>query len=254
MQRPLFLPVIAGALAVVCVTPLGAQTVYSAADLNVGPGGAHPNSASAAASFDTAAGGLGAENLITFESAPLGSFTSLNAAPGVTVTGKDLNGNPLYINNVPNFPSDPPLDGFNVTPGGSQYLELMAGTATFTFTTPIQAFGAYIIGVQHNFFTDTVTFNDGTSQSIDVPYQLPSNSTNGSLSFVGFTDPGKLITQVTITSGVPGPRGFGDFVGIDDVRFVSTPAISGVPEPGAYALIASLGLSGAALLRRRRAR
>jgi hypothetical protein len=41
-------------------------------------------------------------------------------------------------------------------------------------------------------------------------------------------------------------------VGLDSV--VVTPAISSVPEPGACALFASLGLSGVALLRRRRVR
>ena len=226
-----------------------AQTVYSGADLNAGPGDPHPNSASAAASFDTAAGTLGTVHLIDFESAPLGTFTSLTAATGVTLTGSDYKGNPLYVNNTPNFPSGIPLDGFNTTPGGSQYVEQIGGTSTFTFSTPIQAFGLYLPGVQIGFYQDKLTFNDGTSQTINVPAQLPSDRFNGSLSFVGFTDAGKFITQVTITAS----NNFGaDAIGIDDVRFVTSAPPATTPEPGTLALLAGMGISGSAFLARRR--
>jgi len=228
-----------------------AQTLYSGADLNAGPGDAHPNSLAAATLFDTSAAGFGTVNLIDFESAPVGSFTSLPVAPGVVLAGGGINGNPLFIRNTPSFPAAPALDGFNVTTGGAKYVEQIGGTATFTFSNPIQAFGVYLTGVQTGFFQDTITFNDGTFQTINVPAQQPSNSANGSLSFVGFTDPGKFITQVTITaSGSSGA----DAVGIDDVRYVLSPAA--VPEPGSMALLFGLSLSGTAgfLAKRRRAR
>ena len=229
---------------------LQAQTVYSGADLNAGPGALHPNSLAAAALFDSAASTFGTVNLINFESAPLGGFTSLSVAPGVVLAGSDFNGNPLFVSNTPNFPVAPALDGFNVTPGGANYVEQIGGTATFTFTNPIQAFGLYLTGVQTSFFQDTITFNDGTVQTINVPAQLPSNASNGSLSFVGFTDPGKFITQVTITAS----GNFGaDAVGIDDVRYVLAPPA--VPEPGSVALLVGLDLAGAGcLVRRKRAR
>jgi hypothetical protein len=53
-------------------------------------------------------------------------------------------------------------------------------------------------------------------------------------------------TSVTFDSG-SGSAGYA----IAEVRYSTT---SAVPEPGAYALMGSLGLTGAAFLRRRRAR
>jgi hypothetical protein len=226
-----------------------AQVVYGGADLNAGPGDAHPNSATAAAAFDTAAGALGTLNVITFEDAALGSFTSLAAAPGVTLTGASYLGNPHYVNNVPNFPVAPRLDGFNMTPGGANYVEIIGGTATFTFADPIQAFGLYVTGVQVAFFQDTISFDNGSAQTINVPTQFPSNSSNGSLSFVGFTDIGKSITKVVITAS----NNFGaDAIGIDDVRFVLSPRATDVPEPGSLAMLAGVGVSAAGLVIRRR--
>ncbi len=217
-----------------------AQVVYGGADLNAGPGNLHPNSTSAATLFDSAAGLLGTVNLINFESAPVASFSSLVVAPGVTLTGLDFQGNQLYVKNIPNFPVAPALDGFNITPGGTKYVEQIGGTATFSFSSPIQAFGIYLTGVQVAFFQDTLTFNDGTSKTINVPTQFPSNPQNGSLSFVGFTDAGKFISSVTITAS----DNFGaDAIGLDDIRYVNSPARA-VPEPGAMALLASLGVSG----------
>ena len=236
-------------LFVLAASTVQAQTVYSGADLNAGPGNLHPISAAAAAAFDTAAGALGTVNLINFESSPVGSFASLTPVPGVTLTGMDYQNNQLYVNNTPNFPIAPALDGFNVTSGGAKYVEQIGGTATFTFSSPIQAFGVYLTGVQVGFFQDTITFNDGTFKTINVPTQFPSNNSNGSLSFVGFTDSGKFISQVTITAS----NNFGaDAIGIDDVRFVNSPANSSVPEPGVNALLIGMGITGAGFLARRR--
>ena len=198
-------------------------------------------------SSNAAAAALGPASLITFESAPVGAFTSLAVAPGVTLTGANSQNNPQTINNTPNYPINPALDGFNTTLGGSNYLELMAGTATFTFSSPIQAFGAYITGPQPFFFLDTITFNDGTSQSVSIP---SGNNTDGGVSFAGFVDPGKTITQITINAGIPLVAG--DFIGVDDVRFVLSPAPMSTPEPGSLALLAGMGLSGAGFLARRR--
>ena len=226
---------------VVLISPsVQAQVVYGGADLNAGPGNPHPNSTLSASQFDTAASVLGSLNLINFEGAPVASFSSLVVAPGVTLTGLDFFGNQLYVNNTPNFPTAPALDGFNITSGGTKYVELKGGTATFSFSSPIQAFGLYLTGVQTAFFQDTITFNDGTSKTVNVPTQLPSNNQNGSLSFVGFTDAGKFISSVTITAS---DRFGADAIGIDDVRFVNSPT-SAVPEPGALALLAGLGVSG----------
>jgi len=220
---------------------------YVGTDLNAGPGAAHPNSAAAAASFDAAAALLGTSSTITFEGAPVGAFTSLTAAPGVTVTGTDLNGDSQVVRNVTAFPPAPALGGFNTTPGGTEYVDLLGGFVTFTFSTPTQFFGAYLSGVQNFGQTDMVTFSDGTTELINVP-NGGTDGFNGLLAFVGFTDSGKSISSVTISAGQAGPGAGGgeDEIGVDDVRYQSAVAVSPVPEPGSLLMVlsgcASLGM------------
>ena len=213
-----------------CLVPqsaLAGIVVYSATDVGAGPGSPTPNASAAAASFDSSVMG---ESIITFESSPVGPFTSLVAAPGVTVTGQDAGGNDLYINDVPNYPSDPALDGFNTTPGGANYLEEMGGSATFTFSTPIQYFGAYFTGVQPGFFTDNISFFDGSSEVVNI-----TNPTTflGGVTFVGFTDAGTSISSVTINTGTPSGA---DYIGIDDVRYGSMVT----PEPATFWMAAGM--------------
>jgi hypothetical protein len=201
---------------------------FTGADLNVLPSSpSGPNSTAAAASFDAAAAGLGTSSIITFESAPLGSFTSLLVAPGVTISGTDHLGNNFTINNTFDA-SFPALDGYNTTSGGAKFVEMMGGNLTFTFTSPVQFFGAYLSGVQ-NFLQDTMTFNDGTSQTINIP-ETGTSSSVGELAFVGFTDAGKSITSVTISAGTNA----WDAIGVDDVRYQS--AASTTPEPASMML------------------
>ena len=213
---------------------------------------AHPNSAAAAASFATAAAGIGTVSTITFESAPIGTFSSLTAAPGVTVTGSDVNATNQSIRNTSNFPIAPTLDGFNTTPGGANFLEMQGGTVTFTFATPTQFFGAYFSGIQSAvFFADTVTFSDGTSESISIP-GVGTTSSIGALDFVGFTDAGKSISSITINAGIPGNASAGfDDIGIDDVSYQSVPVNPAVPEPDSIALMLTGCLGLAAGIRRR---
>jgi hypothetical protein len=123
----------------------------------------------------------------------------------------------------------PSLDGYNTTSGGSKFVEMFGGNLVFTFATPVQFFGAFLSGVQTNFFADTITFSDGTSQTILVPGTGTSASV-GELAFVGFTDAGKSISSITITAG--GPNG-ADAIGVDDIRYQS----AAVPEPGSIGLV-----------------
>jgi hypothetical protein len=231
-----------GAMSLSTLHLSASPTIYSAFDLNAGPGDPTPNSNAAYASFAAASGSLG---LITFESSPVGYFSSLNPAPGVTVTGADVNGNELYVNNTPNDPGNPSLDGFNTTPGGANYVEDIAGYATFSFATPISAFGAYLTGVQLYFYQDTVTFSDGTSEVINVP---GATDGTGSVDFVGFTDPGQSISSVTITAGA---NGYGDYIGIDDVSYGVAGAAT--PEPGSVVLMFTGCLALGLLVWKRRA-
>ena len=222
-----------------------AIVTFSASDIGIGPGVTPTNSNAEASLFDSAAGALGTESVITYENAPLGPFTSLTAAPGVIVTGIDYLHNNLSINNTPYLPGAPALAGFNTTVGGGYYLNLLAGTATYTFTSPVQAFGSYFTGVQPSFFNDTITFNDGASQTIAIP---SADRSSGGVSFAGFTDQGASISSVTVTAG---QGSTGDFIGIDDTRFVPN---ASTPEPATTATfgIMAIGLGGLILAAKRK--
>ncbi len=228
-------------LAVSSVCASASPITFTGEDLNAGPGSAHPNSMAAAVSFNAAASALGTVSTISFENAPVGSFSSLGVAPGVTLTGAAYSGANQSINNTPNLPGDPSLDGFNTTPGGSNYAEMLGGSLTFSFSSPTQFFGAYLSGVQTYFYQDVFTFSDGTSQSIDAPGAGTSSGT-GALDFVGFTDAGKSISSVTIYAGSASTGA--DFIGVDDVQYQGTPVVATTPEPGSLVLV----LSGVASL------
>ena len=214
-----------------------APVTFSGIDAGAGPASAHPNSNAAAASFDAAASPLGVETIVTLESAPLGAFTSLVIAPGVTLTAAGFGTN---INNTPNS-SAPTLYGFNTTTGGSRFIDVEGGTVTFTFATPVNSFGGYFTGVQSLFGAESVSFSDGTAMVIALP--VPAANAGG-VEFFGFTDPGKLITSITINAS-------SDAIGLDDVRFTSVAA--SVPEPSSIGLLA-LGLTSLVVITRRRRR
>lgn len=237
------------ALALAALAGTSAQAVlvaFSGSDNLATTASPHPNSAAAAASFDAAVLALGSSSLVTFETAPLGTFTNLTIATGVTINGTDLNAANQTIRNSSNFPSGPTLDGYNTTSGGSEFVEVFGGNLVFTFATPIQSFGAYFSGIQTNYFADTVTFSDGSSQSIFIP-GAGTTVGIGALAFVGFTDAGKAISSVTITAGDPNLGQ--DAIGVDDVRFQQ---VRPIPEPATVLFgVALLGVCAAS--RRRKA-
>ena len=242
------LSALAAAVLLLPSAPAQAQVVpFTAFDSGAGPGVTPVNSNAKAAQFDAAAGALGTESLINFESAPVGSFTSLTAAPGVTLTGTDRQGNPQTVLNAPDFPTNPALGGFNTTVGGARYVDIQGGTLTFTFASPVQAFGAYFTGVQPGFVQDTIGFSDGTSQSISIPQGTATS--NGGVSFAGFTDQGKAITSITITASAPG---FYDAIGIDDVRFVPTAPVPEASTTASFGLLLALGLGGLVAAKRKK--
>src|ERR1700747_210953 len=128
-------------------------TLFTGADDGAGSLATAPNSVAAGASFDAAAAALGTENTITFESSPLGLFSSLTLASGVTLTGTNVNSNEQSIvNTISNINITPPCSnascGYNTTPGGSNFLLLFGGTATFSFNGGTDAFGAFLGGWQ----------------------------------------------------------------------------------------------------------
>jgi len=97
------------------------------------------------------------------------------------------------------------------------------GTATldFSFETPIQAFGTYIIGLGTANGDLSIEFNDGTPRSISA-----TGDAGGGVQFVGFTAPGASISRVTLTlRNVMG--GSRDNYSVDGVRY--TPAAALLP-------------------------
>ncbi len=211
---------------------------FYGADNGIGPGGPFTNSAAAAASFDAAAS---TNNIITFEGATLP-----NVAPGVSLTNAGDVGTGIQSTN------QTPL-GFNTTTSGSNWLKVSpdfnsAGASwTFTFTTPISAFGAYFTDTETDFPGPlSISFNDGVLQSLPVT----KTADGGGILFFGFTDLGASIALVTISTGATNL--FADVFGIDDVRFTATTPTP-TPIPATLPLFAT-GLGALGLLGWRRKR
>jgi hypothetical protein len=203
-------------------TAHAAIMTFSGADN--GAAACHPppcvNSDAAAASFDTAAG---PHSVITFEGLPLGPFANMVVAPGVTVTLTAAAAGSGGIQNT-NQHAPTPL-GFNTTAGGTEWLQVFPDfnspgeTITFTFTTPVDAFGGYLTDTQAGFpGSITVTVNDGSSQSLPVT----KNDDTGGAVFFGFTDLGANILSISYNTGATGDTR--DIWGIDDVRFAAVAA------------------------------
>lgn len=205
------------------------------------------NSAAALASFTAAAG---TSTLINFQGPGIdpGDVTNVTVVPGVSLT---VIGNGTTNGGIVNNDQHSTLLGFNASGTGSKWLQMYPGfnsvtgaTATFTFTTAINAFGAFLTDSQLGFPGNiTIDFNDGTSQSLSI---TKNNSTGGVL-FFGFTDIGKSFNTVSIHSGATGSTR--DIFGIDDIQFVLAPSAT-VPEPASLALL-GLGLLGVAATRRK---
>jgi hypothetical protein len=227
---------IAVGLLALCAAPLHAAVVsYTASDI-ANSSDPRPNSNAMSGTFALAAQSLGPTSLITFESAPVGTFNSLPVAPGVILSGADnSNNNQQILNSSIGFPADG-YWGYNTTPAGKNFVQNAAGTLTYTFSTPIQSFGAFISGISLDY--NDITFTDSSGpQTVHVPN--PSAAFGG-ITYAGFTDAGESITSVTLTS-------IGDIIAMDDVRFGT---VDITPEPGSIALLIPIAL--AALRRRRR--
>jgi len=203
-----------------------------------------PNSTAAAASFDAQAGALGALNLITFESFAIGQFNSLTLAPGVVVAQVNYD---LGLGGIVTRGYATPVGaatGFNTTPGGEKFLGFVPAfgptnaSLQFQFSTPIQAWGAYVVGLEPTVAGSVfVQFNDGNYQWLALP-----EAAGGGAQFFGFTDPGRLISSIALIEAQLGPTR--DIYGVDDMRYVL------VPEPGTLSLF-GLGLLGFLRFRKR---
>ena len=116
------------------------------------------------------------------------------------------------------------------TDGNLNFLYLYGGSATFTFTTPIDFFGAYFAGLQVG---DSIDWTDSSGSQSGT---IPVDPNNGGMAFAGFTDFGQSITLATITAS-------NDIISVDDVLYSSA-----IPEPTTWAMMlagfAGLGFAG----------
>ena len=141
-------------------------------------------------------------------------------------------------------------DGFNLMSTNDAFLRLTPDTSgtgasvTFSFATPVHAFGVYLMG----FGTVPGSTLDMVLNGQEAPITIPRTAnTNGGVQFVGFTDTGAGATQVTFNLG-----GFTatsrDIVGFDGISYVTVPE----PPPSLLISLGGLILLGARYLGRLR--
>jgi hypothetical protein len=216
----------------------GILNIYTALDPGAGPSDPHPNSSAVEAAFQTAAGPA-LHNFVTFENMSVGTGVPLSFSSG-TITAS--NPSALFLAQVQSGGSA--AMGYNTTPGGSNYFRVdqnngtVPTVVTFTFDSPIWAFGAYVTGLGTAAGALNVWFDDGVIQTIPV-----EGSSKGGVLFFGFISDNRTNS---VTFQLDPVDGFvNDGIGIDDVQFASN------PEPATLSLV---GLAAVAfgLVRRRR--
>ena len=114
--------------------------------------------------------------------------------------------------------------GYNTTGNdGSHHLRIVPAsgpgvvTVTFTPTLKLQAWGAYFTGIGTVPNTSVeLSFDDGSAQTFGIP-----GNESGGASFFGFTDPGKLISSVTVRETLTSSD-LRDIFSIDDIRYASS--------------------------------
>jgi hypothetical protein len=210
-----------------------AVLTYFDVDNGVAPGSPFPQSAGAAAVFVNEVGPL---SLLTFEGLAAGAVPSFSPAAGVTLSRTGFNYGGGYTG-VSTYEYGLAALGFNTTPGGTNWFGAPQGTMTFTFDTPITAWGAFLTGAESTIGPQILaSFDNGTPQQVAIP-----STSAGGVQFIGITSDTAFssITLSKITDSI-------DAWGIDDVYYTT----QATPEPATAALLAA-GLLGLAARRRR---
>jgi hypothetical protein len=219
--------------------------VYQGLDPDVTVGSTLTSSNTAQGNYFTAASPLGAYHLITFESAPLGNFTSLNLGGGVTLALSNANTLAFHSPGINNSTNEPYF-GFNTTPGGANFLRFVTNyiktgasttaDATFSFATPVNSFGGYFTGLAGGGDTVTLNFTNGLSETFNLALSNTPSCNPACAEFFGFTDSGSQVSSIDLSmayTNITGPDGFAYFIGVDDVQYTST------PEPSTLTLLGS---------------
>lgn len=224
--------------------------VHLGADPGAGPGQSAPNSATAAAAFAAEVGGT--TSLIDFESAPIGNFSTLNLASGVTATlsGTDTASPPGFTYGVTTDHPDVRL-GYGTTPGGSRFVRVTptlgaaSASLAFHFTTPVDAIGLTITGLGTASGPLYAVFGTGAGEEHAI-----NGSDAGGRLFFGLTGLTAGLTDFTLEL-----RGVGDtsrdVFGVDDVQYHPQVIATAVPEPGTW-LPALIGVAALASITVRR--
>ncbi|MCG3129633.1 MAG: hypothetical protein FLDDKLPJ_00367 [Phycisphaerae bacterium] len=184
--------------------------VYYGVDPGAEPSDPRPNSDRTAAEFRDAV--LGEIRTIGFEDQPLGSFTTLEVAPGVVVEAFSQSTNAAGIRN-----DGSRIIGYNTTVGGEKFLRFDAASTgasyRVSFDPPLHAFGAYLTGVGTASGDVFVEFDDGAFQSLEI-----AGASNGGSLYLGVTDHATTIRAVLFVIR----NGSSDVFGIDDFSYVGS--------------------------------
>ncbi len=228
--------------------------IYGGIDTGVGPGGTYTNSSAAQAQFWAA---LGVNSpTITFEGVP--SLASLGSGVSATIIngGVDNNNVPSGIE-TQDMHTPEPL-GFNVTPNGNAWLRLIpqfnssGASVQFNFSSAINAFGFWITDSQSDLPGPiTVTFNDGTAETLNVTKNGADASGNysGGTLYYGFIT-NSPFSSVSISTGPTTNKR--DVWGIDNITLGDVVEPAGVPEPSTWSLLLGAALVGIGLKSRSR--
>jgi len=109
-----------------------------------------------------------------------------------------------------------------------------AGTITFSFTTPVQAFGLYVIDLYNTGGVNPDTLvaysgQNGTGSVVATLTAISANFQQNDLYWMGLINAGGIGSVVFTNS----PTGYQDYVAVDSVRFAGAIA----PEPSSLALV-----------------